>query len=181
MSSLLASAPSYLPPSFFSNPSTDPLSAELLGSDLPGPGLLPSWMLFVSALSIFNTAQVYTSTVLSKRVYAGKPYEGPLCHSSSSSLGVSVGLAPLPCCVASSKPPSQKAKATYLRWFRNSVTPLSARTFGTWTILAALVRTYAALNISSPESVLFPLSALFITRSCRLTLTFFVSRAQQTV
>ena len=32
----------------------------------------------------------------------------------------------------------------------SSVTPLSARTFGTWTILAAIIRVFAAYHISDP-------------------------------
>lgn len=33
----------------------------------------------------------------------------------------------------------------------SAVTPLSARTFGTWTLLTAVVRIYAALNINDPS------------------------------
>ncbi|KAG7717709.1 hypothetical protein KL933_002919 [Ogataea haglerorum] len=33
----------------------------------------------------------------------------------------------------------------------SEVTPLSARTFGTWTLLAAIVRIYASYNISNPQ------------------------------
>ncbi|KAH3665748.1 hypothetical protein OGAPHI_003936 [Ogataea philodendri] len=33
----------------------------------------------------------------------------------------------------------------------NAVTPLSARTFGTWTLLAAIVRIYASYYISNPQ------------------------------
>ena len=32
----------------------------------------------------------------------------------------------------------------------NPVTPLSARTFGTWTLLVSIVRLYAAYNIQDP-------------------------------
>lgn len=34
--------------------------------------------------------------------------------------------------------------------FKSPVTPLSARTFGTWTLIQSLVRMYAAYNISEP-------------------------------
>lgn len=32
-----------------------------------------------------------------------------------------------------------------------TVTPLSARTFGTWTLVQSIVRLYAAYNISNPQ------------------------------
>lgn len=75
-----------------------------LASYLP-EHLLPKWMLFVSAVSIFNSIQCYCGDLrLSKRVYSAKPSE---------------------------------------------VTSLSNRTFGTWTLAVAVVRAYAAYNLSN--------------------------------
>lgn len=69
-------------------------------------GLLPKWMLFVSAVSIFNSVQCYLGDLsLSRRVYSAQPGE---------------------------------------------VTPLSNRTFGTWTAAVAVVRFYAAYHLSDP-------------------------------
>ncbi|CDO52700.1 similar to Saccharomyces cerevisiae YER044C ERG28 Endoplasmic reticulum membrane protein, may facilitate protein-protein interactions between the Erg26p dehydrogenase and the Erg27p 3-ketoreductase [Geotrichum candidum] len=64
-------------------------------------GLLPSWLLFVSAVSVFNSVQTYISGLeLTRKVYDNKPQE---------------------------------------------VTNLSARTFGTWTVLASIIRFYGAV------------------------------------
>lgn len=69
-------------------------------------GILPKWMLLVSAISVFNSAQCYYGDLsLSRRVYERDPKQ---------------------------------------------VTPLSNRTFGTWTLLVAIVRFYAAYNLSNP-------------------------------
>ncbi|GMM52507.1 Erg28 protein [Starmerella bacillaris] len=69
-------------------------------------GLLPKWMLLISAVSIFNSIQCYLGDLsLSRRVYNNKP---------------------------------------------NEVTPLSNRTFGTWTAAVAVIRFYAAYNLSNP-------------------------------
>uniref|UniRef100_A0A060TFG8 ARAD1D15334p n=1 Tax=Blastobotrys adeninivorans TaxID=409370 RepID=A0A060TFG8_BLAAD len=62
-------------------------------------GLLPKWMLFISVVSLFNSAQTYTGPTLSRRVYEAQPQQ---------------------------------------------VTALSARTFGTWTILTSIVRLYGS-------------------------------------
>jgi len=68
--------------------------------------VLPKWMLFVSAVSVFNSVQCYLGDLkLSKKVYCAKPQE---------------------------------------------VTPLSNRTFGTWTLAVAAVRFYAAYNLHVP-------------------------------
>ncbi|KAH0551682.1 hypothetical protein GP486_007100 [Trichoglossum hirsutum] len=72
----------------------------------PDQGLLPPWLLFISAVSLFNSAQNYTTTSLTKRVYAEQPEQA---------------------------------------------TPLSARTFGTWTGLSSIIRLYAAYHITNPQ------------------------------
>ncbi|KAK9331814.1 hypothetical protein V1520DRAFT_336757 [Lipomyces starkeyi] len=69
-------------------------------------GLLPKWLLFISVVSAFNSAQSYFGGLkLTRRVYEGNPAQ---------------------------------------------VTGLSARTFGTWTFLTALVRLYGAYHINNP-------------------------------
>jgi Erg28 like protein len=69
-------------------------------------GLLPSWLLFISAVSLFNSVQNYTTLSLTRRVYAAQPAQ---------------------------------------------TTPLSARTFGTWTAITSIVRLYAAYHITNPQ------------------------------
>ncbi|KAK9314500.1 Erg28 like protein-domain-containing protein [Lipomyces starkeyi] len=72
-------------------------------------GLLPKWLLFISVVSAFNSAQSYFGGLkLTRRVYEGNPAQ---------------------------------------------VTGLSARTFGTWTFLTALVRLYGAYHINNPATV----------------------------
>jgi hypothetical protein len=39
----------------------------------PNQGLLPPWLLLISAVSLFNSAQNYTTTSLTKRIYAEQP------------------------------------------------------------------------------------------------------------
>lgn len=39
-------------------------------------GYLPKWLLFTSALGIFNSIQNFCTDTLTKRVYANKPEEG---------------------------------------------------------------------------------------------------------
>lgn len=41
-------------------------------------GYLPKWLLFTSALGIFNSIQNLCTDKLTKRVYAGKPSEGEI-------------------------------------------------------------------------------------------------------
>ncbi|CEG73769.1 hypothetical protein RMATCC62417_09085 [Rhizopus microsporus] len=43
-------------------------------STLP-EGYLPKWLLFTSALGIFNSIQNFCTDTLTKRVYANKPHE----------------------------------------------------------------------------------------------------------
>lgn len=74
-------------------------------------GYLPSWLLFISIVSIFNSLQTYLSPdlALTRRVYENAP--------------------------------------------RNQVTSLSARTFGTWTLITSIIRFYAAYNLVGNKAV----------------------------
>ena len=100
-------------------------------------GLLPKWLLFVrppqwqinkaneyqvAITAMGNTVQSYTTLSFTSRVY-----EGP----------TSFPTVPRP---TPTTPPS----------LNRSVTPLSSRTFGTWSMIQALVRIYAAYNIENP-------------------------------
>jgi hypothetical protein len=107
---------------------------------LPGNGgLLPKWMLFVrtpkpllhtyikahdyfqlSILSIGNSVQCYRSLDLPRRMYNADP-ETPALKAN---------------------PEDNVSQST--------ATGLSARTFGTWTIITSVVRLYAAYNIDNP-------------------------------
>jgi len=86
----------------------------------PYEGLLPKWMLFLSIVSIFNSVQCYRSIKLSQIIYNADP-ENP------------------------SRRPIPKGDVS-----QSTVTGLSTRTFGTWTIITAIVRFYAAYNIDNP-------------------------------
>lgn len=45
-------------------------------------GYLPTWMLFISSVALFNTVQTFISPTLSKKVYDGKPEQGTSISSS---------------------------------------------------------------------------------------------------
>ncbi|CAI6337572.1 unnamed protein product [Periconia digitata] len=90
-----------------------------MASYLPqSEGWLPSWLLFTSIISIFNTAQSYTSTTLTARVYNPNP------------------------------PPSSDPSKPSPALQPTQVTPLTGRLFGTWTLLAAVIRLYGAYYIN---------------------------------
>jgi len=89
-------------------------------------GLLPKWLLFISAVSVWNSVQCYSTLALNKRVYNGTVK------------------APSPPSGSSKKIPAASADIS-------PVTPLSARTFGTWTLITSIVRLYAAYHISNPQ------------------------------
>ncbi|PSS25511.1 hypothetical protein M430DRAFT_115252 [Amorphotheca resinae ATCC 22711] len=94
-------------------------------------GLLPKWLLFISAVSIGNSIQTYATLSYTARVYSENPsLKNPPKKSDST--------APSSAVSAYSHPTS-------------TVTPLSARTFGTWTLVQSMVRLYAAYNISNPQ------------------------------
>ncbi|KAF8541636.1 Erg28 like protein-domain-containing protein [Trichophaea hybrida] len=49
---------------------------SLLQTYLPqAPGILPKWLLFVSAIAIFNSIQNYTTLKLTQRVYSARPQD----------------------------------------------------------------------------------------------------------
>ncbi|GAB7348203.1 hypothetical protein MBLNU459_g6207t1 [Dothideomycetes sp. NU459] len=89
-------------------------------SNLP-EGLLPKWLLFISAVSLGNSIQAFTSLGPTQKVYSGP--------SATSTL-------------SGAKPPAGLPPSTITS--TSPVNPLSARTFGTWTFITAIVRLYAA-------------------------------------
>ncbi|KAK4554462.1 ergosterol biosynthesis protein [Recurvomyces mirabilis] len=90
----------------------------------PHDGSLPYWLLFVSIVSIGNSAQAYLSLAGTREVYAGPAQSIP-----------------------SGIPASTISKT---RQNNSPVTELSARTFGTWTALSSIIRLYTAYNIHDP-------------------------------
>ncbi|KAK5166865.1 ergosterol biosynthesis protein [Saxophila tyrrhenica] len=87
----------------------------------PAEGLLPKWLLFISVVSIANSVQAYVSLKGTREVYAGS---------------------------APQSMPKDIPKRTVVAQESSSpVTPLSARTFGTWTALSSIIRLYGAYNI----------------------------------
>lgn len=80
--------------------------SSLLESLPSTPGLLPSWLLFISTVSFFNSIQTYFPDLSLTR----KVYSTPTAAS--------------------------------------QVTNLSARTFGTWTVLASVIRFYGAYYLN---------------------------------
>jgi hypothetical protein len=88
----------------------------------PFDGLLPKWLLLVSVIAFGNSIQAYTTLHYTRRLYSGvPPAAGALKQQSAGS--------------ASTGSP---------------VTPLSARTFGTWTFQSSLLRLYAAYHLDNP-------------------------------
>ncbi|KAF2489425.1 Erg28 protein [Lophium mytilinum] len=101
---------------------------DALSAYLPShPGLLPKWLLLVSAVSVANSIQCYLTTTFTARVYNGSP--------------------------TASTPPTPKTRSASKnpKTSTSPVTPLSSRTFGTWTFLSSVIRLYAAYYTSDPR------------------------------
>ncbi|KAF7914698.1 uncharacterized protein EAF01_001104 [Botrytis porri] len=86
-------------------------------------GVLPQWLLFISVTSLFNTVQCYLTLHFNAQIYNAVPKSNtPLSPGTSQSYPLTT-----------------------------SATPLSSRTFGTWTLLTAVVRLQTAYYISNPQ------------------------------
>lgn len=93
-------------------------------------GYLSYWMLFVSILALFNTIQNFVTLSLTKRIYSARPDQGKL-YAQFGNFQYSISI----------------LEVNVL--FPNLiVTALSSRTFAIWTLLSAIVRIYAAYNIT---------------------------------
>jgi hypothetical protein len=82
----------------------------------------------VSVIAVGNSIQSYTTLYYTKRIYNLDPSK------------------PSPAPTASKTSPAYPDTLTA----NSTVTPLSARTFGTWTFLTSIVRLYVAYNITNP-------------------------------
>ncbi|KAF7921509.1 uncharacterized protein EAE97_011298 [Botrytis byssoidea] len=86
-------------------------------------GVLPQWLLFISVTSLFNTVQCYFTLHFNSQIYNAIPKSNiPLGKGTSQSYPLTT-----------------------------SATPLSSRTFGTWTLITAIVRLQTAYYISNPQ------------------------------
>jgi len=99
-------------------------------------GYLPKWLFLIAIVSIGNSIQSYSTIEFTSRVYCGHV---PLPQDR------------LPGSTTTSPPKSKTSKATPSIPSTSPATPLQSRTFGTWTVLASLVRLYAAYYISNPQ------------------------------
>ncbi|KAF2242420.1 ergosterol biosynthesis protein-like protein [Trematosphaeria pertusa] len=114
----------------------------------PFEGLLPKWLLLVSMISIANSIQAYTTLHYTARVYNPNPDTSqPPSNIRSSSPSAKPPSAKPPSADSSTSktPPADAITAPEIP---SQVTPLSARKFGTWTFLTAIVRLYAAYHIT---------------------------------
>ncbi|KAJ9635797.1 ergosterol biosynthesis protein [Coniosporium tulheliwenetii] len=84
------------------------------------------WYTSVSIVSVANSIQAYAILTYTARVYSGTT--SPTSKN------------------ASLKPSPTTPNLTTV----SPVTPLSARTFGTWTLLSSIIRLYAAYHIDNP-------------------------------
>ncbi|KAF2188576.1 ergosterol biosynthesis protein-like protein [Zopfia rhizophila CBS 207.26] len=104
--------------------------ASSVTSYLPAfEGLLPKWLLLVSVISVANSIQAYATLTYTQRVYNNVTAPSPPKSAPSRML---------------------KQSSTSSPETPSLVTPLSARTFGTWTFLSSIIRLYAAYHIDEP-------------------------------
>jgi hypothetical protein len=112
-----------------------PVSAgDFVSSVLPkaplNSGALPLWIAFSTVLGVFNTVQCFISPKLSKRVYSRKPQQG---ESAPLTIMTLIGWKLIRLMIG----------------VHCIVTPLASRLFGTWTLLASVVRLYTAYHITN--------------------------------
>jgi len=113
------------------------------------PGLLPYWLLAASFLSIFNTITCYTSPSTFLRSY---PNPFPNTSNPPTSSGPTTRSSARP----SSKNPGILAPPS------SQGTLLPARIFGIWTLLACILRTYAAFALHKPDIYAITLSTYIL-------------------
>ncbi|KAK3192111.1 hypothetical protein K4F52_001738 [Lecanicillium sp. MT-2017a] len=115
---------------------------DLLQSVLPpAKGVLPYYMIILSAISIGNCLQAYTTLHFSRRVYNGRFVRNPKLDK--------------PAAPGAAVQPDPEDRTDKLVPATNSrdpkavdqLTPLAGRLFGTWTLITSIVRFYAAYNL----------------------------------
>ncbi|KAG8865842.1 ergosterol biosynthesis protein [Serendipita sp. 405] len=109
-------------------------------------GWLPYWLLLTSSAGVYMAISNVLHPLHNRIIYTGKPEEGvcsPRCASYESWLGV------VP-------PVSTVTQKTDKRSLDPTVTPLSGRTCGIWTLTSAVVRLFCAYHIS--EKTIFDLA-----------------------
>lgn len=90
-----------------------------------------------------NAVQAYTTLSYTRRLYAGPP---PTSTSSSTKTTKTITTVSETTSAPAGSRPTVRDSATAESHI-SPVTPLSARTFGTWTFLVGVVRVYAAYHI----------------------------------
>ncbi|KAF2684325.1 ergosterol biosynthesis protein [Lentithecium fluviatile CBS 122367] len=108
--------------------------ADIMSFLPPFEGWLPKWLLLVSIISIGNSIQAYTTLTYTARLYNPNPNNALPPSNISAYMPASL-------CAPASKDKSE---------IPSQVTPLSARKFGTWTLLTSIVRLYVAFHINEP-------------------------------
>ncbi|KID99547.1 transmembrane domain-containing protein, partial [Metarhizium majus ARSEF 297] len=108
---------------------------DFVKSFLPeGKGVLPYYMLVLSVVSIGNSLQTYSTLHFTRRVYNGRFIRNTRLPPETAVFNPEDSVDKL---VSAQNDP----KAT------DQVTPLAGRLFGTWTLIASIVRCYAAYNL----------------------------------
>ena len=96
----------------------------------------------VAVTSMGNAIQAYTTLSYTRRLYAGQP---PTSTSSfTKTTKTTTTVSETTAAPAATRPTVQDSATTESH--TSPVTPLSARTFGTWTFLVGVVRIYAAYH-----------------------------------
>ena len=93
-----------------------------------------------------NAVQAYTTLAYTRRLYAGQPASSVSVSTKTTKITTVVSESTAP--PASSRP-TVSSKAT-AESHTSPATPLSSRTFGTWTIAVGIVRIFAAYHIDEP-------------------------------
>ncbi|KAH6685903.1 transmembrane domain-containing protein [Plectosphaerella plurivora] len=102
-----------------------------------GQGILPYYMALLSLISIGNSAQTFTTLHFTRRVYDGLFVPNTTLPAKTATKD--------PADSTKSLVPATSAASASIA--KDQVTPLAARLFGTWTLIASLVRMYAAYNL----------------------------------
>ena len=97
----------------------------------------------VAVTSMGNAIQAYTTLSYTRRLYPGQPPTSTSSSTKTTKTTTTVSQTTAP--PAATRPTVRDSATTVSH--TSPVTPLSARTFGTWTFLVGVVRIYAAYHI----------------------------------